>query len=266
METNLGLEFRNDELCVFRTMGKIKLQYSQIKKVVFFPALIGKRAWTQIKTAERSYVLAVPNFKEVLREFSDLNIVVKTNKVFLSILVAVMAFLILVGRGRLFGLVCLVLMLLGFISKNGYWSRLSEIFLFLAGIGLGMVVVSVSPLSKEDIKISTVMTSLARGQYDQVSKICLGLQMSENEMILNDCAWFFVTAKDSQWRNYKLGMELATQALENTTNQKHLAANADTLGCAYIGLGRQDYALQVANDYSLSSRIRSFGNNELCLP
>ena len=79
----------------------------------------------------------------------------------------------------------------------------------------------------------------------------------DNDLILNNLAWLFLTAKDRKLRNIKKGLELAKKSVEIFPT----IDNLDTLAEAYFQLGEIKKAIQILRkassevDYPISRQL-----------
>jgi hypothetical protein len=269
-----GLIFEDEWLYIYQTVRKIKVRYSDLKNVTFYPALFqrkpkdrraGKRAWVQIETRQRKYLLMLPFYEDSFGQFQKQRIPFQENRKLLPLLAFGLAVLSIAGAGIPLLLVWFFFAFRRFFSDNGFLSRKAEVFLPLFVVGCAMCVASVTPLSRVDRQLASLNSDWRRGDEPAVLQFCENLSQSEAPKLVTQCARFFLYANQIPLRNLKRAQALATEAVNNSRNLEQMKASADVMACASMALGQQTYALKVATDYELKNRLEDFASGKYCV-
>jgi hypothetical protein len=265
-----GIVFKEEFIYIHGRFKKLKIRYPDVKKVVFYPVLFsfkkkaGGQAWIRIHTARNAYTSLIPFFEETFPDFEKFQVPVETRRKTLPLLVVVCLLLFFAGAGVPIVLLLLALCFRKFFSKNGFLARGSELLFPVYGIALAVMSLAVIPWSRTDRQVQALTQSELSDQLEEIAKICSETALTDHHQVLSRCASFFVHPTSGAFQNYAKALEFANEALNQAKTETEIHSYADTMACAYMGLGERSYALKVAADYQMPERTIAFSKGEIC--
>ena len=260
IRTGTGLEIKNGCIYIHQIDRKLKLEMSGIKSLSIYPAWYkgnGHRAWMMIKSAKKSYILAVPNWtsaRDTLQR-SGVSVQIKGLGPVVALLMAFVMSSLIVPKQFVFVFGLLQAAAAYYcLYRLRVWPLRALLSVIFGPLFVAVLILAVTlPMSSADRTAAFIIRNMdTQERHGEVVRICDSVSAVQPFRLVRLCTAVLTFAKEAASRDYSKAIELSLAAISQGQPAEDYA---DVLTCAYLGSGQKELALEVTNRAKLQSRV-----------